>query len=131
MARLLTGIYFTISSCSLSASFTCILEESLPSKKIPGEQSAKTKFYEADCTYKYPDGYIIPFICALHELIVIDKESVRRGVKDITNIIKNNLLYSLLIGAIKENHFDPVKVGKSPVAYSGCEMALKMMLINQ
>lgn len=32
---------------------------------------------------------------------------------------------------IKENHFDPVKVGKSPVAYSGCEMALKMMLIKQ
>lgn len=100
-------------------------------KKISGKQSAKTKFYEADCAYKYPDGYIIPFICALHELIVIDKESVRWGVKDITNIIKNNLLYSLLIGAIKENHFDPVKVGKSPVAYSGCEMALKMMLINQ
>jgi hypothetical protein len=71
-------------------------------KKISEKQSAKTKFYEADCTYKYPDGYIIPFICALHELIVIDKESVRWGVKDITNIIKNNLLYSLLIGQSKK-----------------------------
>lgn len=100
-------------------------------KKVKESQPVKTKFYNAPCLYKYPDGYIIPFVCALHELIVIEKDSVRWGIDSIDNVIKNSTLYSLLVGTIKDNHFDPVKVGKSSAAYSGCEMAMKMVMMNQ
>lgn len=90
----------------------------------------KTKFYEAKSLYKYPDGYILPFICSLHELIEIDGDKVSWKT-DIFNILNKESIYKMLVGTIKDNNYDPQKVGKSAAAYTGCEMAMKMALIDQ
>lgn len=99
-------------------------------KRKDGSPKFLTKFYKKECDFKYPDGYILPFICSLHELIIIDNDhNVKWGV-DVYDIINDSSKYGMLIGTIKDNYYDPQKVGKSSAAYTGCEMTMKMIMMS-
>lgn len=89
-----------------------------------------TKFYQHESNYKYPDGYILPFVCAFHELIVIDGNKGVHWATNIEDLINDSSKYKMLIGTIKDNCYNPQKVGKSSVAYAGCEMTMKMVLMG-
>lgn len=100
-------------------------------KKVnDGGKKAKTKFYQWDSDYKYPDGFILPFICSLAELIQIEDNGNVRWSTNIERLIDKDSMYQMLIGTIKDNHYDPVKVGKSSAAYAGCELSLKMEMMK-
>lgn len=88
-----------------------------------------TKFYQNECDYKYPDGYIFPFVCSLHELIVINDTNVYWAT-DIFKLVGNSDRYEMLVGTIKDNAYDPQKVGKSSAAYKGCAMSMEMVKMN-
>ncbi len=100
-------------------------------KKVK-EDSKKfvTKFYQQESDYKYPDGYILPFICAFHELIVIDENNNVRWATNVEGLINDFTKYEMLVGTIKDNYYDPQKVGKSSAAYTGCEMTMKMVMME-
>lgn len=101
-------------------------------KKIPeGSKKALSKFYRYESDYKYPDGFIIPFISSLHTLIDIKDDGHVSWKVNIEDFIKNDSLYRMLVSTIKDNHFEPNSVGKSGAAYEGSEISLKMGLIEQ
>ena len=87
-----------------------------------------SKFYQHESNYKYPDGYILPFVCAFHELIIIDGNNGVRWATNIEELINDSSKYKMLIGTIKDNYYNPQKVGKSSAAYAGCEMMMKLVL---
>lgn len=89
-----------------------------------------TKFYQHESSYKYPDGYILPFVCAFHELIIIDGNNGVRWATNIEELINDSSKYKMLIGTIKDNYYNPQKVGKSSAAYAGCEMMMKLVLMG-
>lgn len=94
-------------------------------KKAKEEKKYITKFYKQECEYRYPDGYILPFICSLYELITVDGDNVNWAA-DIEDLIKDFTRYEMLVGTIKDNDYDPQKVGKSSAAYKGCAMSMRL-----
>lgn len=94
-------------------------------KKAKEGKKYSTKFYEQECEYKYPDGYILPFICSLYELIAVEGDNVYWAA-NIENLINDFTRYKMLVGIIKDNDYDPQKVGKSSAAYTGCAMSMQM-----
>lgn len=97
-------------------------------KKAKEGYAMKTKFYKDDCEYKYPDGYILPFICSLHELIAVEGDEVKWTIDDIYQIVEDLPKHCrMLVGTIKDNNYDANKVGKSSAAYDGCKMAMELI----
>ena len=88
------------------------------------EKKSKTKYYKFDSDYRYPDGFIVPIVVALHTLIGIDGDKVYWKVDDIRDFVKNNLTGNceMLVSTIKDNSYDPQSVGKSAASYKGMEM---------
>lgn len=103
----------------------------ITSVKVKNEHRMKTKFYKLESDYKYPDGYILPFVCSLHKLIKIEGESVFWAMDDIRQVVdKLPGLCKMLVGVIKDNNYDANKVGKSSAAYEGCEMSMDMVRLS-
>ena len=98
--------------------------------KKDSKDKYKTKFYKYDSDYSYPDGYILPFVSSLHELIKIDGDNVYWET-NVSELIEDNAVYKMLVGTIKDNNFDPQKVGKSSAAYTGCEMSMRDYIMRK
>lgn len=62
----------------------------------------------------------------------MDKKGSRlldfRWATNIEELINDSSKYKMLIGTIKDNYYNPQKVGKSSAAYAGCEMMMKLVL---
>jgi hypothetical protein len=81
-------------------------------------QPARTKFYREDCKYDFPDGFIMPLVWALGELM--EFKDGRIGWKvDPVRFIKKNLAKTLKVyyGMIQMANYDPQKVGKTAACY--------------
>lgn len=78
----------------------------------------KTKFYEKECKYDFPDGFIMPLVWALTELM--DYKDGRVVWKtDPDKFIRKNLPKTLKVyfGMIQMAGYDPQKVGKTGACY--------------
>lgn len=103
---------------------------------VPGKKGskylrsmAKTKFYQREVEYDYPDGFIMPLVvglCALME----DKDGEIHWKVDPRAFIHNHLneVVSSYYSAIQMADYDPQKVGKAPAAYNLAESAFRLMV---
>jgi hypothetical protein len=78
----------------------------------------KTKFYQHECKYDFPDGFIMPLVWALSELMDYKDDKVFWKT-DPDKFIKKNLSKTLKVyyGMIQMAGYDPQKVGKSGACY--------------
>ena len=79
---------------------------------------ARTKFYRTECKYDFPDGFIMPVMWALGELMEYKSEKVA-WTEDPVRFIKRNLARTLDVyyGMIQMANYDPQKVGKTAACY--------------
>ena len=79
---------------------------------------AHTKFYREDSDYEYPDGFIVPLVWALRELMEYKDKSVQWAV-DPRKFIKANLPKTLEVyySMIQMANYDPQTVGKTQGCY--------------
>lgn len=79
---------------------------------------AKTKFYRSDCKYDFPDGFIMPLVWALRELI--QNEGGKLSWKsDPEKFLFKHLEKSMevYLSVIQLAAYDPQKIGKSVPSY--------------
>jgi hypothetical protein len=95
-----------------------------PKKKADGRTylrvAPKTKYYENECVYKYPDGFIMPIFAALSEWMEIKGNKVQWKLQDPFGSIEKNLaefVKMLIEVSIKSNGYNAQSVGKNPGAY--------------
>lgn len=79
----------------------------------------KTKFYQKNVDYRYPDGFIYPIIASLTHYMEVRDNIVKWKVKDIESCIKENLpkMCEFFIGHIKTLDHNPQYVGKKEHSY--------------
>jgi hypothetical protein len=79
---------------------------------------AATKFYHAECEYDFPDGFVMPLVWALSELMEY-KDGRVLWKTDPSRFIKKNLSKTLKVfyGMIQMAAYDPQKVGKTGACY--------------
>jgi hypothetical protein len=95
-----------------------------PSKTGPRDpkylsRQPHTKFYNSECWYDFPDGFIMPLVWALSELMQYKDGKVSWKV-DPEEFIRKNLDKTLRVyyGLIQMANYDPQKVGKTPASYN-------------
>ena len=91
------------------------------------KKPAQTKFYGRDVRYQYPDGFILPIVCSLVELLEVDSQGILHWKFDPFSFIKQNLDKSLelFVHMIKSNEYNPQTVGKNTGAYIAMGMSFK------
>jgi hypothetical protein len=97
-------------------------------KKVPAKGGArdpkylpaapKTKFYQEDCQYDFPDGFVMPLVWALRELME-NSDGIIRWKVDAEKFIDRYLDKTLEVfhGMIQLAGYDPQKVGKTAASY--------------
>jgi hypothetical protein len=77
-----------------------------------------TKFYRAECRYDFPDGFIMPIVWALGELMEY-KDGKVAWKTDPSRFIRKYLPKTLDVyfGMIQMANYDPQKVGKTLACY--------------
>jgi hypothetical protein len=78
-----------------------------------------TKFYRSECKYDFPDGFVMPLVWALSELMQYKDEKVTWKM-DPEKFIRKNLNKTLKVyyGIIQMAGYDPQKVGKTQASYN-------------
>lgn len=94
---------------------------------------AKTKFYADEVRYQYPDGFILPIVCSLTELMEVDSNGILRWQTDPDRFIKDNLddCLEIFVHMIKSNNYDPQTVGKNTGAYLAMQMSFRQALTKR
>ena len=94
------------------------------------KRSPLTKYYNEECSAKYPDGFIVPIFASLHALINVSDNQVSWAVKNPIQFIENHLTECtrMLVSNIKENNYNPQSVGKSALAYEGAKISFQLKL---
>ena len=95
-----------------------------PQKKADGKtylrSYPKTKYYESECTYKYPDGFILPIFSALSEWMEIKGNKVQWKMPNPAASIEANLqkFTEIFIAvSIIDNDYNRQSFGKNSGAY--------------
>ena len=107
-----------------------------------GEKSGKkflrkpstTKYYDHECTYKYPDGFISPIFCALSEWMEVRGNKLEWAVNNPDELIKNNLrdfTKMFLETTIKDNDYNPQSIGKNTGGYMTMAREFQFALFKQ
>jgi hypothetical protein len=89
-----------------------------------------TKFYGKKMFYKYPDGFIIPVVCGLTQMMEIDGDKLVWKVEDPLQFIKDNIvdIVSLLVDMVRSSEYNPQTVGKNPGSYKAVGMAVNQSI---
>ncbi len=93
-----------------------------------GKIAGKTKYYGKSVKYEYPDGFIMPLVYSLRELMYADKFGNMEWVVDPAIFIEKHLgdvMASYGEMVIKMANYDPQKVGKNKGSYSVACMAVR------
>ncbi|WP_162273728.1 AIPR family protein [Candidatus Thiodiazotropha endoloripes] len=88
-------------------------------KKSYMRHPAKTKYYQHNVNWSYPDGFMYPLVVSLAELVEVDGDEVRWS-KDPDEFIRQKLSVVLKSGyqaIIRGQEYDPAKVGKEKGSY--------------
>jgi hypothetical protein len=96
-----------------------------PAKKNSKEQkflrkAPHTKFYQSECDYDYPDGFIMPLVWSLSELMEDKHGKVSWAVSNPDRFVREKLPEVLMVyqGMISLANYDPQKVGKTSSIYT-------------
>jgi AIPR protein len=90
-----------------------------------------TKFLQRDCEYQYAEGFIIPLVVAVRELLKVDYES--KSITWETDPIdfltkKMSMAVSMYSTFIKNAGYDPRLIGKDKGTYQVASLAYKAAL---
>ncbi len=90
----------------------------------------RTKFYNNEVFYKYPDGFIYPIVVGMSSLMQIRDNRVEWKV-DPFAFLENNLhsIIEMYVSLIKTLGYNPQYVGKDSSTYQVIEMSINMNLI--
>jgi hypothetical protein len=79
----------------------------------------RTRFYQTECTYDFPDGFITPLVWALRELMEYKDGVVAWKVNSPDKFLTKTLPKTLEVyyGMIQMAGYDPQKVGKTSATY--------------
>ncbi|MBI1921118.1 MAG: AIPR family protein [Geobacter sp.] len=92
-------------------------------------KSPKTKFYSKDVTFSYPDGFIMPIVYSMRELIIAEDNQVKWIVDPFDFIDKNlDKILETYYSQIQVANYDPQKVGKHIGSYKLVSSAVKFIL---
>ena len=95
------------------------------------EQKFKTKYRRNPCEYKYPDGFIIPILWGLRELLEVrDGEVV--WASDPNEFLANSLveIMNVYYDMISMCDYDPQKIGKNSGCYNLVSSQVRALLTN-
>jgi hypothetical protein len=78
----------------------------------------KTKFYRSECKYDFPDGFIMPLVWALRELIGSEK-GILNWKTDPDKFLKRNIekTMQVYLNVVQLSAYDPQKIGKTGPSY--------------
>lgn len=90
----------------------------------------KTKYYAKECRYDFPEGFIMPIVFSLSELMEFQGNELVWTV-DPFQFVDNNLVDLLRSyhGWISMAEYDPQKVGKQKAVYAFAQTQVKSLLI--
>jgi hypothetical protein len=88
-------------------------------RAVNNDKTNYTKFTERKCNIKYPDGFIYPLLVSLKELIVVNPETNKVEVQDLTIYLKKRLKTLMVThkSYMEAYQFFPEKVGRASGAY--------------
>lgn len=88
--------------------------------KTKSKTRFKTKFYQEEVDYNYPDGFIIPIVCGARALIRRNDRGEYSWATDPVAFFRSHLseLVPLYKGFIETAGWDPQRVGKNSSSYS-------------
>ena len=95
--------------------------DSVITKKNKPRAIIRTKFYEEECEYSYPEGFIVPLVCGgISALVGTDKNGLYKWKTDPVEFFEDNLdnLLKIYKGLIDMAKWDPQKVGKNTTTYT-------------
>jgi hypothetical protein len=77
-----------------------------------------TKYYRTECKYDFPDGFVMPIMWALRELMQV-KDGIISWAVNPEKFIRDNLDDTMKVyyGMITMANYDPQKVGKTAASY--------------
>ena len=106
-----------------------IYDSSKKSDKKYTRKQPRTKYYARECKNGYPDGFIIPIFAALCELMSIREDKLTWKTPDPAAFLEEHFDESvkLLVSAIKDNGYNPNKVGKSRGAYESMSTMFELI----
>lgn len=102
-------------------------------QKMNNAKGAKTaKFSGETVEYSYPEGFIAPLVCALRAIMVVGDDGLLAWATNPKEFLAKQLpnLVKEYVGIIKENGFDPQKVGKSAVAYTNTYNSARLAFLE-
>lgn len=93
----------------------------------------KTKFYQREVTYDYPDGFIMPLVVGLRTLMKVNEEGCIEWRVDPREFIATRLggsngVVSSYYSVMQMAKYDPQKVGKAKAAYNMAESAMRLQV---
>lgn len=79
----------------------------------------RSKYYQHECKYDYPEGFMMPLVWGLGELMTYEDGEVKWRTSPDT-FLKRNLKKTLEVfyGVIQLSTYDPQKVGKTQASYT-------------
>ncbi len=91
-----------------------------------------TRFYQQECLFDFPDGFVMPVLWALRELMFVVNGRVKWKV-DPSAFLKKNLVKTLKVyhGMIQMASYDPQKVGKTGASYELIANDFRSRLLEQ
>lgn len=95
-----------------------------------GKPVGKTKFYDRSVSYSYPDGFIMPLVCALSELIEKNEDGTVQWKEEPLQFLKKHLkpLAASYSSIIQLANFDPQKVGKNRASYEVAKQLIRPLV---
>lgn len=90
-----------------------------------------SKYFDLPCNYQYADGFILPIIVGMIELIEYDSTTeTMRFVSDPKDFVKNKLeqVLSRYATVIRFANYDPQKIGKDKGTYQMASDAIRSAL---
>lgn len=93
----------------------------------------KTKYYGKPVDYTYPEGFMMPLVYSLRELITTNRTGKLVWITDPAEFIDtylNDIMASYGELVIKMSSHDPQKVGKNRGSYAAASMAVRDILMR-
>jgi hypothetical protein len=95
--------------------------------------AGKTRYYGKSVDYNYPEGFMMPLVYSLRELMSTDKSGKLIWITDPSSFIStylNDIVSSYGELVIKMSSYDPQKVGKNRGSYAVASMAVRDVLMR-
>ena len=109
-----------------------IYDEQHTTDKKYSKKPFHTKYHECETDYQYADGFIVPLVVGLKEIMEFDSDGNVLWLFDPKEFLKENFsnILGMYSSIIKFANWDPQKIGKDKGSYEIVSGAIKMAASN-